>query len=106
MAAGTIAAIDWCLAATIEYTSQRKAFGKSILDNQYVHYKLAELQTEVRFLWVLGVLATLHVNVQSWVFNCQGCYLSKKGGLYLQNWEVKWVFAAKYLIFPVQNKVL
>ena len=37
------------MAATIEYTSQRKAFGKSILDNQYVHYKLAELQTEVWF---------------------------------------------------------
>ena len=35
------------MAATIEYTSQRKAFGKSILDNQYVHYKLAEFQTEV-----------------------------------------------------------
>ena len=49
MAAGTIAVMDRCMAATIEYTSQRKAFGKSILDNQYVHYKLAELQTEVRF---------------------------------------------------------
>ena len=40
------------MAATIEYTSQRKAFGKSILDNQYVHYKLAEFQTEV---WVVFV---------------------------------------------------
>lgn len=48
MAAHTIAALDRCMAATIEYTSQRKAFGKSILDNQYVHYKLAEFQTEVR----------------------------------------------------------
>ena len=27
------------IAATIEYTSQRKAFGKSILDNQVVHYR-------------------------------------------------------------------
>jgi citronellyl-CoA dehydrogenase len=31
---------------TIEYTGQRQAFGKSILDNQVVHYRLAELQTE------------------------------------------------------------
>jgi citronellyl-CoA dehydrogenase len=48
MAAFAIGAMDRCMAATIEYTSQRQAFGKSILDNQYVHYKLAELQTEVR----------------------------------------------------------
>ena len=54
MAAGTIAVMDRCMAATIEYTSQRKAFGKSILDNQYVHYKLAELQTEVRFFMGAG----------------------------------------------------
>ena len=35
---------------TIEYTRQRKAFGQSILDNQVVHFKLAELQTEVELL--------------------------------------------------------
>jgi len=38
---------------TIEYTRQRKAFGKSILDNQVVHYRLAELQTEVEALRAL-----------------------------------------------------
>lgn len=32
---------------TIEYTGQRQAFGQSILDNQYVHFRLAELRTEV-----------------------------------------------------------
>ena len=32
---------------TIEYTRERHAFGKSILDNQVVHFKLAELETEV-----------------------------------------------------------
>lgn len=36
--------------STIDYTRQRQAFGKSILDNQWVHYKLAELQTEVECL--------------------------------------------------------
>lgn len=38
---------------TIEYTRGRKAFGRSILDNQWVHYKLAELQTEVACLRAL-----------------------------------------------------
>jgi citronellyl-CoA dehydrogenase len=35
---------------TIEYTRERKAFGRSILDNQWVHFKLAELQVEVEAL--------------------------------------------------------
>ncbi len=35
---------------TIDYTRERQAFGRSILDNQWVHYKLAELQTEVEAL--------------------------------------------------------
>jgi citronellyl-CoA dehydrogenase len=35
---------------TIDYTRERQAFGHSILDNQWVHYKLAELQTEVTCL--------------------------------------------------------
>jgi citronellyl-CoA dehydrogenase len=38
---------------TIEYTRDRKAFGKPILDNQVVHFKLAELQTEVEALRAL-----------------------------------------------------
>ena len=35
---------------TIEYTRQRIAFGKPILDNQVVHFRLAELKTEVEML--------------------------------------------------------
>ena len=35
---------------TIEYTAGRQAFGKSILDNQVVHFRLAELQTKVELL--------------------------------------------------------
>ena len=38
---------------TIEYTGERKAFGRSILDNQWVHYTLAEHQTEVECLHAL-----------------------------------------------------
>jgi citronellyl-CoA dehydrogenase len=39
--------------ATIDYTRQRHAFGKSILDNQVVHFRLAELMTEVESLRAL-----------------------------------------------------
>src|SRR4030095_8390743 len=35
---------------TIEYTAGRQAFGKSILDNQVVHFRLAELETKVEML--------------------------------------------------------
>jgi citronellyl-CoA dehydrogenase len=39
--------------ATIDYTRQRQAFGKSILDNQVVHFRLAELATEAEALRAL-----------------------------------------------------
>ena len=35
---------------TVEYTAGRQAFGKSILDNQVVHFRLAELETKVELL--------------------------------------------------------
>ncbi|MFQ5563924.1 MAG: acyl-CoA dehydrogenase family protein [Parvularculaceae bacterium] len=35
---------------TVEYARERKAFGQSILDNQVVHFRLAELKTEVQAL--------------------------------------------------------
>jgi citronellyl-CoA dehydrogenase len=35
---------------TIAYTSQRMIFGKSVLDNQVVHFRMAELMTEVEAL--------------------------------------------------------
>lgn len=38
---------------TINYTRERQVFGKSILDNQVVHFALAELQTEVELLRAL-----------------------------------------------------
>jgi len=52
-AAGSLKALEYCLNETIEYTRQRKAFGKSILDNQVVHFRLAELQTEIEALRAL-----------------------------------------------------
>ena len=38
---------------TIEYTGQRQAFGQSLLDNQTVHFRMAELRTEVESLKAL-----------------------------------------------------
>lgn len=35
---------------TIEYCKERKAFGYPIIENQIIHYTLAELQTEVEAL--------------------------------------------------------
>ena len=49
-AAGGLVKMERAIADTIEYTRNRIAFGQSILDNQVVHYKLAELQTKVELL--------------------------------------------------------
>lgn len=38
------------LDSTIEYCQNRKAFGKNIIDNQVIHFRLAELLTEVEAL--------------------------------------------------------
>ena len=45
--------MDLTIDRTIEYARQRQAFGKSILDNQVVHFRLAELRTEVEALRAL-----------------------------------------------------
>jgi citronellyl-CoA dehydrogenase len=52
-AAGNLKSMESCINDTIEYTRGRKAFGRSILDNQVVHFRLAELQTEVEALRAL-----------------------------------------------------
>jgi citronellyl-CoA dehydrogenase len=49
-AAGGLIKMERAILDTIEYTRNRIAFGQSILDNQVVHYKLAELQTKVELL--------------------------------------------------------
>jgi len=52
-AAHNVAAMTRCLHATIDYTRERRAFGSAILDNQWVHYSLAELKTEIEALRAL-----------------------------------------------------
>jgi citronellyl-CoA dehydrogenase len=52
-AASSLKGFDRLIDLTIEYTRDRQAFGKSILDNQVVHFRLAELRTEVEALRAL-----------------------------------------------------
>jgi citronellyl-CoA dehydrogenase len=49
-AASGLKGLEMIIADTIEYTRSRRAFGRSILDNQVVHFRLAELATEVEAL--------------------------------------------------------
>ena len=57
-AANSLRALDRMLEWTTEYTRQRKVFGASLLDNQYVHFRLAELATEIEALRALVYRAT------------------------------------------------
>ncbi len=52
-AASSLRGFDRLIDLTIDYTRQRQAFGRSILDNQVVHFRLAELRTEVEALRAL-----------------------------------------------------
>ncbi|HML07680.1 MAG TPA: acyl-CoA dehydrogenase family protein [Xanthobacteraceae bacterium] len=49
-AAAVLKSSERLIEQTIDYTRNRMAFGKSILDNQVVHFRLAELATEIELL--------------------------------------------------------
>jgi citronellyl-CoA dehydrogenase len=57
-AANAIQGLSNCIDETIAYTRERQIFGKSVLDNQVVHFKLAELKTEIESLRGLVYMAT------------------------------------------------
>ncbi len=52
-AASALKGLEGIINDTIDYTRSRIAFGKPILDNQVVHYRMAELQTEIEALRAL-----------------------------------------------------
>ena len=67
--------LERCIEETAEYCRSRKAFGKPLLDNQVIHYRLAELETEVELLrsllyraigevWLCGLSGFSKPNVQ------------------------------------------
>ncbi|MFO0692437.1 MAG: acyl-CoA dehydrogenase family protein [Polyangiales bacterium] len=57
-AANSVTFLERCLQLTIEYTRERKIFTGSVLDNQTVHFRLAELATELEALKALVYRAT------------------------------------------------
>ncbi|QDZ29536.1 acyl-CoA dehydrogenase family protein [Noviherbaspirillum sp. UKPF54] len=52
-AANATQAMFNCIDMTIEYARERKVFDMALIDNQWVHFKLAELKTEVESLRAL-----------------------------------------------------
>ncbi|MFX8926174.1 acyl-CoA dehydrogenase family protein, partial [Acinetobacter baumannii] len=58
VAANTIPTVARAIEETIGYTRERKIFGRPVLDNQVVHFKLAELQSELEALRALTYQAT------------------------------------------------
>jgi len=57
-AANAIKGLENAVRDTIEYTRSRKTFGKPVIDNQVVHFTLAELTTEIEALRSLVYRAT------------------------------------------------
>ena len=49
-AISAVVGMERLIQQTIEYTRNRKVFGRPLLDNQVIHFKLAELQTEVELV--------------------------------------------------------
>ena len=53
MSVSCLVILDQCVSKTIEYCKERQAFGKPIIFNQSIHFRLAELQTEIEALRAL-----------------------------------------------------
>ncbi len=46
-AANALTGMENCINATIDYCRERETFGQPLIDNQSIHFTLAELQTEI-----------------------------------------------------------
>lgn len=57
-AANCIRTLERCVWLTAEYTAARQAFGKPLLDNQTIHFRLAELKAEIEAFRALTYMAT------------------------------------------------
>ena len=69
-AASTLQSLSNCIEWTIEWAQERKLFGATLADQQWVQFKLAELKTEVESLRALTYLSCEHyvagVDVTEW----------------------------------------
>lgn len=52
-AANALLGMERCLDLTIEHCRDRKTFGQPLIDNQYIHFQIAEMKTEVECLRAL-----------------------------------------------------
>jgi citronellyl-CoA dehydrogenase len=57
-AASALGPMEMAIEKTIEYTRERRIFGRPVLDNQIVHFTLAELQAEIEAVRALLYRAT------------------------------------------------
>lgn len=46
----SLGGMERCLRMTVDYCKERRAFGKPLLGNQYIQFRLAELRTEMEML--------------------------------------------------------
>lgn len=64
-AANVIKALEGCVDKTIDYCRERETFGQPLINNQSIHFRMAELQTEIEALRALTYQACeLHVAQQ------------------------------------------
>ena len=76
---GLLAALETCIKETIDYTRNRKAFGQTLLDNQVVHFKLAELKTELE-LFRAGVYSACDTMIKGENVTLMASMLKLKSG--------------------------
>ncbi|MEE6466564.1 hypothetical protein FKM82_006995, partial [Ascaphus truei] len=79
--ANTLTSMENIIQETIDYTRQRKIFNKPVLDNQVVHFRLAELATEVELLRSL-----LYRTVEMYVGGNDVTKFASMGKLRLDDW--------------------
>ncbi len=61
-AANILKALEGCVNKTIDYTRERETFGQPLINNQAIHFRMAELQTEIEALRALTYQACeLHI---------------------------------------------
>ncbi|WP_179999830.1 acyl-CoA dehydrogenase family protein [Acinetobacter sp. YH12239] len=61
-AANAMGGMLQCIEKTIQYTKERTTFGQPLIDNQYIHFRFAELMTEIEALKALTYRACqLHI---------------------------------------------
>jgi len=49
-ASSSLKGLEHVIGATIQYCKERQTFGQPLIDNQVIHFRMAELQTEVELL--------------------------------------------------------